>query len=114
MQMSDSAMVTAMVTLQLSLEQRSDEEALEGLRMKKEELQESHNKLRDDRYLVTMQEIDGLVNCGNTYVCSHALVCVLELLASLPLYIHCDCRCMSVCPRHIKYLAQLDTPCTIY
>ena len=67
MQMSDSAMVTAMVTLQLSLEQRSDEEALEGLRMKKGELQESHNKLRDDRYVPS--NYDGLVNCA----CAHML-----------------------------------------
>ena len=35
--------------LQLSLEQRSDEEALEGLRLKKEELQENQRKLTDDR-----------------------------------------------------------------
>jgi hypothetical protein len=39
------------ITSQLSLEQRSDEEALEGLRIKKEELQENQRKLRDDRFV---------------------------------------------------------------
>ena len=33
----------------MSLEQRSDEEALEGLKLRKEELIETQSKLRDDK-----------------------------------------------------------------
>ena len=46
------------VLFQLTLEQRSDEEALESLRIKKEELLESQHKLKDDRSVMCTH------NCG--------------------------------------------------
>ncbi len=58
----------------MSLEQRSDEEALEGLKLRKEELLETQSKLRDDKYVLEL--LWETLDCVCVCVCACVCVCV--------------------------------------